>query len=560
MKKKGFTLIELLAVIVILAIIAVIITPVISNIIESAREASSKSSAQGYIDAVKNRISLSILDHSSLEGTKTVSELESEVEYKGKRIDRGLVTVENDELREAKLCVNNYSFRYHNNSITKSDINYCVDESNIEVTILGTTTTELLKNQYSYDVDLSGTDISSATNIVCNNNAVPSLNGNTFHIDNIYGDTKCSIESSIKNTFDNLDDTTNNVVMVADENITNTLNIGENSSISLDLNGKILNKTTKSTTISNTGELILDDKVGTGKLMNSYEEDCGQGIVTRGGTTIINGGEIEIKGTCAAVYSGAASSNTGKVVINNVKINTAKTAIIVYSEDSDALTINGGVYNGGNNYLIRNNANGTIIINGGRFTAENGNTFGNLAGGVYIINQVNKPIYITTLAQEWKPAILNNSTGTINITASQANACTSNAEDTTSGLCIYAYANTSATNNDRNGTIGNKSTGTVNINGGTYYGGAQGINNNGNTGAGTINVRNAYIISDRGIVNTYDGVINICNVKFTTITNDIYNTSTGTINYSSDVVFNDGTNTPNLYNPSGTVNSNYTCQ
>ena len=56
--KKGFTLIELLAVIVILAIIALIATPIVLNIINDTKKSAILRSAEFYIDAVENEITL----------------------------------------------------------------------------------------------------------------------------------------------------------------------------------------------------------------------------------------------------------------------------------------------------------------------------------------------------------------------------------------------------------------------------------------------------------------------------------------------------------------------
>ena len=53
MNKKGFTLVELLAIIVILAIIAVITVPIVLNVIENSRKGAARSSALGYVDAIK---------------------------------------------------------------------------------------------------------------------------------------------------------------------------------------------------------------------------------------------------------------------------------------------------------------------------------------------------------------------------------------------------------------------------------------------------------------------------------------------------------------------------
>ena len=63
--KKGFTLIELLAVIVILAIIALIATPIVLSIISDSKESSGLRSAEMYLDAVEQAISVKKMNNTS---------------------------------------------------------------------------------------------------------------------------------------------------------------------------------------------------------------------------------------------------------------------------------------------------------------------------------------------------------------------------------------------------------------------------------------------------------------------------------------------------------------
>ena len=65
MRVQGFTLIELLAVIVILAIIALIATPIVLSIIKDSRESANLRSAEMYIDAVEQAVSIEKMNNSS---------------------------------------------------------------------------------------------------------------------------------------------------------------------------------------------------------------------------------------------------------------------------------------------------------------------------------------------------------------------------------------------------------------------------------------------------------------------------------------------------------------
>ena len=64
--KKGFTLIELLAVIAVLAIIALIATPVVLNIISESKDSVSLESAEMYLKAVNNAMSLAELEGNNI--------------------------------------------------------------------------------------------------------------------------------------------------------------------------------------------------------------------------------------------------------------------------------------------------------------------------------------------------------------------------------------------------------------------------------------------------------------------------------------------------------------
>ena len=195
------------------------------------------------------------------------------------------------------------------------------------------------------------------------------------------------------------------------------------------------------------------------------------------------------------------------------------------------MTINNGTLISNIVYVIKNSKNGTINI-----------------------NQTNKPMYISSLAQEWNPAIFNSSTGTINITASQADRCTANSSDTTSGLCVYAEGNKNYSENTSNGALQNYG-GIVNIDGGTYYGGFQGLNN-GTTG--TLNIKNAKVISSRvALLNNSTGTINVCSSNINGTSKDSANIK-GTVNYNN-VTFSNGTTAPDSSKITGAITSSSTC-
>ena len=131
MDKKGFTLIELLAVIVILAIIALIATPIVLNIIKDSRKSAGLRSAEMYLDAVEQAVSIEKMNNTSFnpnscevkdaEGNlvcdkETTKETEVEVEVNGEVPQVGsTITFENGKIKNVSL---NYS---NNKTIVMND-------------------------------------------------------------------------------------------------------------------------------------------------------------------------------------------------------------------------------------------------------------------------------------------------------------------------------------------------------------------------------------------------------------------------------------------------------
>ena len=271
-----------------------------------------------------------------------------------------------------------------------------------------------------------------------------------------------------------------------------------------------------------------------------YVDDSQQSAIANYGTNTDDGSTayLEINGGCYYSTSGKGIVSTGKTytVINNPYVYAGNVA--AYTSTTNSVTnITNGVFISNSSYSIYNNSS-TAVIN---------------------INQTDQPMYVTNMVESWKPAIYNYSTGTININANQANACTSTISDTTSGLCAYADGSKEYTSNTANAPLQNGGAGVINVNGGTYYGGHQGANNN---AAGTLNIKNAEIISSyRALLNAGVGTINICNSSLNGSSRDIHNTSTGVITYSN-ITFSTGTTTPDsskIYNPSGTLTQVSTC-
>lgn len=394
--------------------------------------------------------------------------------------------------------------------------------------IKGTKYTQSISNQI--DFDITGINISDVTNIVCNNGAEVTLEGNHVLVTKALGGTICKMNTSLSTTASGLDSTKNYILMLKDENLTTNVDFQQGTYAEIVLNSHQLNLN--------------------GKYLRTY------------GNLIVNGDDnSKIISTMQVLNN----SGSGTLTVNDGNYErTTGAGTVVYNESEGTIIINNGNFiNNGTSTVVQNRIEGrpggTININGGKFVASYVVIYNQSGTGSININQTDKPIAIVSLAQEWKPAITNGSTGTINITGNSANECTSDYTKTTSGLCVYAEGDKNYTKDTANTAVANVGDGIININGGTYFGGYMGISNHYN---GVINILSGDISSGwSAIVNSRTATVNICNANISSSKYDIYgsaNITTGTLNYSSNVVFTKGTNTPVTGGITENIIPNYT--
>ena len=527
MKERGFTLIELLAVIVVLAIIAVIATPMVLNTIDEAKKGAAKASATTYIKEVEKQVAVSKLYEKNqiLDGTYEIAEL-SIVKVKGTVPTTGMITIEKGNVGDARLCIDNYSIDYNGINYAISNNNYCKGE-----VILNIKDKELKQNiSKKVDFDITGINIDDITNIACNNGAEVKVEGNHVFVSNALGETVCKMNKSLITAASELDNTKNYILMLQDEILTANVDFPKGSSVEITLNSHQLNLN--------------------GKYFRTY------------GDLIVNGDDnSKIVSTMQILNN----SGSGILTVNNGNYErTAGAGTVVYNEGEGTIIINDGKFvNNGISTVVQNRIEGkpggNININGGNFVAAYVVIYNQSSTGSININQTDKPISIVSLSQEWKPAINNGSTGSINLNGNVANECTSDYTKTTSGLCVYAEGDKNYTNETANTAIANVGDGIININGGTYFGGYMGISNHYN---GIINISNGNISSGWvAVVNSRTATINICGANISSLKYDLYgssNVTTGILNYSSNVKFTNGTNTPVTGGITENIIPNYT--
>ena len=497
MKKKGFTLIELLAVIVILAIIALIATPTILGVIEKARKGATEQSALGYIDAIEKQIMINDTNNIQelKDGTYLVEDIN--ISYKGKGPTKGTVTIKKGEVTTTNLCFKTYSVDYDGTKATISKNNYCKEDKVIlkekeninEITI---------ENKKAV-IDL--TNYTDYTNIHCNNNAKLEIENNQLIVTNIIGEVTCQLDKTLEDTFSNLDDSSNSVMMLSDETLSNGITIEKNKNVTLDLNGKKIEKTFEKydRLLINKGNLTINDKNNLGIIKTNFA------VIINYSKIVINGGNY-IRENPSSTSGGVLSLMNGEAIINGGVFQTDKTYAILNMSNKNQSTLtvknatvtseSNGFYIGNENattniihcnvkstntgtaisnngkmyientvaisnkgYSIWNANKGNLVINSGEYISEKNTVIANTSSYDILIKDEKGKTYIASYTTEndqkdvWQSkAIFNKAKGNIKIEGSIADSCGKTLNKT--GTCIYMnYGRAVLNENNSEGNI-----------------------------------------------------------------------------------------------------------
>ena len=401
----------------------------------------------------------------------------------------------------------------------------------------------LIDNNKDFVLELNGKDIISdrGSVIVVNGNLDISNNSNEEAIITSPGTTLSSIENA------NLKISNVKVVSTNESNssaICNNGNLIVNGDSYVEgIYGVGCHNSDSSSTIINDGTII-------GRVNQGIQQNTGYTS-----KVIINDGYI--KGN----NIGISNMGLGTVIINDGTV-IGDNGMALYNANTGKIDIYDGNISSINNKTIANNSSGVIDIYGGIIVSDNNRTIVNSSSGVININQKDRPLYITSKSITWQPVINNTSTGIININGSEADKCTNNSNDITSGLCIYAEGDKNYESDTSNTAVSNageeENGGIININGGTMFGGYTAISNH---FYGTVNISGGNIQSGNfAISNMRQATTNICNAKISSEKYDIWaaSTSTGKVNYSSNVIFTSGNNIPVIGGVTSNIIGNYT--
>ena len=487
MDKKAFTLIELLAVIVILGILALIVTPILINVVKDSNEKSYKLSADGYISAVNDYILSNQLDGKKVENGKyNIKNLD--VKISGKAPSKGSVEIYDEKINNAQLCYDTYLLKYDGREVTLTEKG-CEKEATVNLAIGEKKYDNVTKDDIETEFNISD-DISDMTNIVCNNGVTISMNDNTLKLSDVYKDTNCTMSRSINDTFNNLDDTKNYVLMLKKDTIKSKMTVGEKNKVTINLNGQNLTSIGSDSTsaFGISGELsIIGQNSSIAGNMNSAE-------VTNNGILNIDGGS----------YNSINPLNNSKISIKNAKLNCTNdgnNCYPIFAQNNSNVELD--------NVTITSKGKAAGTVENSNMLIKNSN-FNCTEDNCLYSSSIEKLTVLDTTIKASGYAVKLNNSGEVTIKNAKLESETYNAviNDGISGKITIENSEL-ISSNYRGVTLDYASNGSIDIYNSRVIGKDYGVLNNSN-GGGVININGGtYISNDITIMNIHDGKINI---------------------------------------------------
>ena len=302
--------------------------------------------------------------------------------------------IEKWDLLQAKKGIEfKIKFKYLNNTLADSNelnsyIEFLFESAQNKVIAELIYKGESTKKIVSLDEGTATFDVSNVegTVIRCNNSAVPTVTNETILLSEITDNTTCQVFDTLEEAIETADTTINNMLMISNEEVnfedTDTIVLGSNQKINLDINGKEITASTVDTTvnyISSYGKFTIKDSVGSGSIQSNYRVI---GNLENGKLTIEAG---TYSRTEADAYCGGTITNFGgTVILKNCTVNATATAAFLNwgTEESLSLLDNCNLYTETGDTVINGSWDSEISISNSNITSASGAAF----KGAYLLS------------------------------------------------------------------------------------------------------------------------------------------------------------------------------
>ena len=316
------------------------------------------------------------------------------------------------------------------------------------------------------------------------------MNDNTLKLSDVYKDTNCTMSRSINDTFNNLDDTKNYVLMLKKDTIKSKMTVGEKNKVTINLNGQNLTSIGSDSTsaFGISGELsIIGQNSSIAGNMNSAE-------VTNNGILNIDGGS----------YNSINPLNNSKISIKNAKLNCTNdgnNCYPIFAQNNSNVELD--------NVTITSKGKAAGTVENSNMLIKNSN-FNCTEDNCLYSSSIEKLTVLDTTIKASGYAVKLNNSGEVTIKNAKLESETYNAVINAGISGKITIENSELiSSNYRGVTLDYASNGSIDIYNSRVIGKDYGVLNNSN-GGGVININGGtYISNDITIMNIHDGKINI---------------------------------------------------
>lgn len=298
-----------------------------------------------------------------------------------------------DKVLKGEDITFNITFKYKENlsTVTNTILNSFIkfvfvpaeDVNKVILAYNGENTTYLLPKD-SQEGTFTNVIVDSGVVVRCNNGAIPTFSNNNVGFTNVTEETFCQVFNTLKEAVESSDATTNNYLMIANENPTQGMSMDSEKTANIDINGKTINYIagTDSAYITNYGQLKISDKIGTGLLKVDYR------CIDNNGKLIIDSGNYQ-REESSSTAGGIVGSKGGTVTLSNSNFTVDQVfAVFVQGDTEQTMHIQNCTITSKTRDAVANlNPKAVISIANSNIISESSNAiYSNSSGSTYICN------------------------------------------------------------------------------------------------------------------------------------------------------------------------------